>query len=406
MQPSSRPSVTQLVIILGVLSAVGPLSVDMYLPALPTIAREFGVEVAPVQRTLSLFFIGLALGQALYGPIADRVGRKAPLLFGCGLYTLASAACALAPSLEVLVIARLGQALGGCAGMVITRSVVRDRFDERESARAYSFLMLVMGVAPITAPLIGGQLLGALGWRAIFWGLAAFGLICVVLVSVGLPESLPAARRARSGLGAVLRGYGRLLADRHFLGFALAGGFISAGMFAYISGSPFVFIELYGVPATQYGWIFGLNALGFILASQLNRWLLGRYRGAQILLATALVAAASGLLLVGVALAGLGGLVGLLPPLFICVASGGLIGPNSSAAAMAPHGEAAGSASALLGALQFGVGTVASLAVEALHNGSALPMAATVACCCAAGLICLVSLALRPGGGVVSPANT
>jgi len=406
MQPASRPTGSYLVLILGILSAVGPLSIDMYLPGLPTIAHEFGVEVAAVQRTLSLFFIGLAVGQAFYGPIADRIGRKAPLLFGCALYTLASAACALAPSLEVLVVARLGQALGGCAGMVITRSVVRDRFDERDSARVYSLLLLVMGAAPITAPLLGGQLLALLGWRAVFWVLTAFGLLCLVLVAAGLPESLPAERRARSGLGAVLRSYGLLLADRRFLGFALAGGCISAAMFAYISGSPFVFIELYGVPATAYGWLFGLNALGLILASQLNHWLLGRYSGAQILLVSTVTAAGAGLLLAGVAAVGVGGLAALLPLLFICVASGGLIGPNTSAAAMAPHGKVAGSASALLGALQFSVGTLASLSVEVLHNGTAFPMAATIACCGVGGLACLMTLALRPQPGALPAHQT
>src|SRR5262245_19014547 len=186
-----RPSTARLTLILGSLTAFGPLSIDMYLPGLPTIARDFRADTAAAQLTLSLFFVGLAVGQAIYGPIADRFGRKRPLLVGCAFYMVASLACALAPSIESLIALRCAQAIGGCAGMVIARSIVRDLFDTRESARMYSFLMLVMGLAPITAPLIGGQLLVAFGWRAIYWLLAGFGLLCALMVALGLPESLP-----------------------------------------------------------------------------------------------------------------------------------------------------------------------------------------------------------------------
>jgi len=332
---TQRPSTLRLTIILGCLAAFGPLSIDMYLPSLPTLAQEFRTDTAAAQLTLSIFFIGLAFGQALYGPITDRFGRKRPLLVGCALYTLASVACVLAPSIEALVVLRLLQALGGCAGMVISRSVVRDLFDEHESARIYSFLILVMGIAPITAPLLGGQLLALFGWRSIFWLLGTFGLICLLMVAFGLPESLPADRRNRAGVLQALGVYVQLLADRRFVSYALTGGFLTAGMFAYISGSPFVVIELYGVSPQQYGWIFGANALGLIIASQLNRWLLERYRGDTILFATLAVAAAASVVLVLVAALGLGGLAGLLLPLFICIASVGLVGPNTAAAAMA-----------------------------------------------------------------------
>src|SRR3954453_6811885 len=326
---TQRPSTLRLTIILGCLAAFGPLSIDMYLPSLPTLAQEFRTDTAAAQFTLSIFFIGLAFGQALYGPIADRFGRKRPLLAGCALYMLASVACVLAPSIEVLVVLRLIQALGGCAGMVISRSVVRDLFDEHESARMYSFLMLVMGIAPITAPLLGGQLLALFGWRAIFWLLGGFGLLCLLMVAFGLPESLPLDRRNRAGVGQALGVYGQLLADRRFMGYALTGGFLMAGMFAYIAGSPFVVIELYGVSPQQYGWIFGANALGLILASQLNRRLLERYRGDGILSVALAVAAAASVVLTLVAARGLGGLGGLLIPLFICIASVGLVGPNT-----------------------------------------------------------------------------
>jgi DHA1 family bicyclomycin/chloramphenicol resistance-like MFS transporter len=391
----ARPSTVRLTLVLGTLTAFAPLSIDMYLPGLPAIAREFGADAAAAQLTLSLFIAGLAVGQALYGPLADRLGRKRPLLVGCAIYALASAACALAPSIESLVALRFVQALGGCAGMVIARSVVRDLFDQRDSARMYSFLMLVTGLAPITAPLIGGQVLVASGWRVIFWLLSGFGLLCVALAALGLPESLPAERRTRAGLGSALAVYGRLLADRRFLGYALAGGFAFAGMFAYISGSPFVFIELYGVAPEHYGWLFGANALGLVSASQLNRRLLARYRGEAILAAALVICATAGALLALVAATGSGGLAGLLAPLFVCVASVGLIGPNTAAAAMAPHGRAAGSASALLGTLQFVVGAAAGALVGALPDGTALPMAAVIAACAAAAPISLWALGPR-----------
>jgi DHA1 family bicyclomycin/chloramphenicol resistance-like MFS transporter len=396
MPTLTRPALVRLTIILGTLSAFGPLSIDMYLPGLPAIGREFGVETAAAQQSLSAFFIGLALGQAFYGPIADRVGRRMPLLFGCILYTIASLGCVFAPTIGSLIGLRFAQALGGCAGMVIARSVVRDLFDARESARIYSFLMLVMGLAPITAPLIGGQLLIFFGWRAIFVVLAAFGLLCVALVLFGLPETLPPERRSTAGLGHALAAYGSLIRDRQFVGFALAGGFISAGMFVYIAGSPFVLIELYGVAPEHYGWIFGANALGLIAASQLNRRLLQRYNGETIMRAAIGTIVISGVVLVAVAVTGLGGLAGLLPPLFVCIAGYGLVAPNATAAAMAPYGAMAGSASALLGTLQFSVGAMAGILVGVLHNGTALPMAGMIAACAIAALLAFQTMAMRP----------
>lgn len=401
-QRAGEGSVGRLAIILGTLTAFGPLSIDLYLPALPAIGREFGTSTAAAQLTLSLFFIGLALGQTLYGPLSDRYGRRRPLLVGCVIYTAASVGCALAPTLGSLIALRVLQAIGGCAGMVISRSVVRDLFDARGSARMYSLLMLVMGLAPITAPLIGGQLVTTLGWRSAFWLLAAFGLLCVGLVLFALRESLPPERRSQAGLGEVLRTYGRLLANRTFLGYALSGGLVSAGMFAYIAGSPFVIIELFGVPPESYGWIFGANALGLISASQLNRRLLTRFSGEAITGAALAAVAGAGLLLVAVAASGLGGLAGLLPPLFVCVAGQGLIGPNTAAAALAPHGRTAGIASALLGTLQFSVGAVAGTLVGALHNGTAVPMAAVIFGCGLAGLIAFHGLAGRPSAAAAA----
>ncbi len=393
-QPA-RPGYAKLAVVLGILTAFGPLSIDMYLPALPTIAQEFGTTTAVAQQTLSIFFLGLALGQLFYGPISDRMGRRGPLFFGSALYTVACIGCALAPTMESLVLLRLAQALGGCAGVVITRSVVRDLFDQRESARMYSFLMLVMGLAPITAPLIGGQVLLYFGWRAIFLILSAYGVLCMLLVVFSLPETLPMARRTRAGLGTVLRVYGELLLNRTYMGFALAGGLASAAMFAYISGSSFVFIELNGVAPERFGLLFGINAIGLMSAAQLNRWLLTRYSALQILSAALAVTAGSGLLLLTITALGIGGFPAMLAVLFVCIASTGLVQPNSTAAAMAPFGTRAGSAAALLGATQFMLGAGAGALIGLLHNGTALPMVGVVALCGTGAFLVLHGLALR-----------
>ena len=394
---TSRPplSYTKLAIILGTVSAFGPLSIDMYLPALPTSARDFGTETAVVQQTLAVFFIGLSLGQIFYGPISDRMGRRLPLLFGCGLYMIACIGCALAPSIESLIPLRFAQALGACAGVVICRSVVRDLFDQQESARMYSFLMLVMGLAPITAPLIGGQLLLYFGWRAIFLTLSGFGLLCLLLVAFVLPETLPVERRTRAGLGSALQVYGEILIDRRFMGFAIASGLASAAMFAYIAGSPFVFIELNGVAPERFGLLFGTNAIGLVAAAQFNRWLLQRFQGIQILNVALSITALSSLLLLGITATGIGGFPAMLVALFCCIASTGLVGPNATAAAMAPYAKRAGSAAALLGAIQFIFGAVAGALVSALHNGTALPMTGVIALCGVSAYLVLQLLAMR-----------
>jgi DHA1 family bicyclomycin/chloramphenicol resistance-like MFS transporter len=399
---SSQVGYAKLAVVLGILTAFGPLSIDMYLPGLPTIAQEFGTTTAVAQQTLSIFFLGLALGQTVYGPLSDRLGRRGPLLFGCALYTIACIGCAFAPTIQSLVFLRLAQALGGCAGIVITRSVVRDLFDQRESARMYSFLMLVMGLAPITAPLIGGQLLIHFGWRAIFFTLSFYGLVCILLTLFALPETLPPARRTRAGLGAVLRVYGGLLKDPSYMGFALAGGLASAAMFAYISGSPFVFIELNGVAPERYGLIFGINAIGLVSAAQLNRWLLTRYNALQILTTALAITASSGLLLLTITLLGIGGFAGMLVVLFVCIASTGLVGPNATAAAMAPFATRAGSAAALLGATQFVLGAGTGALIGLFHNGTALPMVGVVALCACGAWLVLHGLALRATPQVVA----
>ncbi|HEX4985046.1 MAG TPA: Bcr/CflA family multidrug efflux MFS transporter [Burkholderiales bacterium] len=374
-------------LILSALVAFAPMSIDMYLPALPALERYFATDTASVQHTLAAFFLGLTAGQLLYGPLADRYGRKPPLYFGLTLYVAASAACALAPNIGSLVALRFLQAVSGCAGMVVARAVVRDLYDHQESARVFSILLMVMGIAPIVAPLAGGFLLAWLGWRSIFWVLALFGMACLAAVKLRLPETIPAGL-PRVPLSHALRNYAGLLADRRYLGYALSGGFGQAGMFAYISGSPFVIIDLYGVPAQHYGWIFGLNATGIVAFTQWNRKLLRRHDADRLLDAGNLAGvAACALLVLGAATDALG-LAGILVPLFFVVSMRGLTFPNASAGAMAPFPEKAGSASALLGAVQFAIAAMASVTVGWLHDGTAVPMAAVVGTC---GFLAFVS---------------
>ena len=371
----------RLALVLGALSAFGPLSIDMYLPSFQAISLDLGATEAQVQWTLAGFFGGLGLGQAFYGPLSDRYGRLGPLCFGLALFVLASAACAMARSIESLMGWRFVQSIGGCAGIVIARAVVRDRFDEREAARVFSLLMLVMGLAPILAPLAGGQILVHFGWRAIFWTLGAFGFACLLAVLLALGESLPPERRSTGGVGAALRVYGRLLRDRAFMRYNLSGALVISGMFTYIFGSPFVFMEIHGVRPDHYGWLFGLNSLGLIVASQCNRALLGRVAGAHILSGALVVTASAGALLLLAAWTGAGGLPGLLVPLFLYIARLGFVRPNVVAAALAPQGTNAGSAAALLGTVQFGAGAAVGTLLGALGNGTAVPMAALIAAC-------------------------
>lgn len=356
------------------------MSIDMYLPSLPTIATSFGVAPAAAQFTLASFFIGLALGQAIHGPLADRFGRKPPLYAGLILYVIMSVGCAFATDIATLTILRFLQATGGCAGVVIARAVVRDRFDAQTSARVYSLLMLVIGLAPILAPLLGGWILLVSGWRAIFMVLALFGLSCLWIVWRYLPETRPA-DTVKGGVGFTLRTYGTLLQDRGFMGYALSGGLAQAGLFAYITGSPHVFIQLYGVSPQAFGWLFGFNALGLIVSSQINRRLLSYYSADPILRRANRTTALLGLLLLAVAASGWGGLPALLFPLFGYLASLGFTAPNAMAIALAGQGKRAGTASALIGTLQFSVATLSSTAVGLLGAGSALPMASVIAGC-------------------------
>ncbi|SCU73334.1 MFS transporter, DHA1 family [Cupriavidus necator] len=374
-------------LICGSLMAIAPLSIDMYLPSFPSLAGDLGVDIGQVQLTLGTFLVGLALGQAFYGPFSDRFGRKPPLYVGLCLYVAAAVGCALARSVESLMLWRFLQALGGCAGMVMARAVIRDRLEAHESARAFSSLMLVMGVAPILAPIVGGAILSVSGWRAIFWVLAVAGMLILLLVHLRMEESLDRRHAAPLRLGTVAKSYAELLRDREFLGYSLSAGFGSAGMFAYISGSPFVLIELHGIAPSHYGFVFGANALGLITMSQLNARLVRGRSLDQVLGGALLAACAAGLALAVAALAGVAVLPVLLAGFFVFIGALGCVSPNASALALAHQGHRAGTASALMGTLQFSLGTLGGAAVSLWRDGTALPLGVVMAACGAGAVL-------------------
>jgi MFS transporter, DHA1 family, multidrug resistance protein len=377
----------RLALILGALTAVGPLAIDMYLPGLPTIGREFGVDAAATQVSLASYFAGVAVGQAFYGPLSDAVGRKPALYFGLVVFILSSIGCAWADSVNTLVMFRFLQALGGCAPIVIPRAIVRDHFEQVGSIRMLSMLMLVMGLAPILAPLIGGQLLVNFGWRSVFWVLATYAVVWLVLVAFFLPESLPIERRRRQPVSVVLSTYLRLLLDRTYICYVLSGALIFAGLLTYVSGSPYVFIELFHVSPERYGLYFGVNACGIMAASQTNRWLATRVEARRIVGVVLSVAMAASLVLLFDAYSGFGGFAGILIPLFCYIACHGFVLPNTTALAMAPHGKVAGSASALLGTVQFVLASLTGALVAALANGTPVPLAAVIAGCGVAAFV-------------------
>jgi DHA1 family bicyclomycin/chloramphenicol resistance-like MFS transporter len=367
-----------LIVILGALTAFAPLSIDMYLPGLPTLERAFAAPAASVQLTVSAFLVGIAIGQAFYGPLSDRFGRKAPLYAGLALYIAASMACAHAPNVEAMIALRFLQATGGCAGIVIARAIVRDVVDGADAARAFSTLILVMGVAPILAPLLGGYVLRWFGWQAIFWALALFGLGCLVAVAVRVPETRPPERRTAGGVVSALIVYARILADRRFLGYSLTSGLALAGMFVYITTSPHLFIDVFGLSTHAYGSLFGTNAAGFIAVSQLNRLLLRRFSMYRVLAWGVRLNLAAAVVLLLVAVGGFDGLAAILVPLFVAIASLGILMPNAVAAALSGQAVHAGSASALIGTTQFVLGAAAGAIAAGLHSDSALAMAVAI----------------------------
>lgn len=373
-----------LALILGSVTAMAPLAIDMYLPSFPQIAQNLRVDTSEVELSLTAFFIGLSTGQLFYGPLSDRFGRRWPLTLGLLLAAIASFLCATADTIEFLIAARFIQALGVCAGMVISRAVVRDMFNHNDAARFFSLLMLIMGVAPILAPLLGGYVAKFFGWHAIFQAIGGFAFLAMAAVLVFLPETKGANAGVR--LSRALHTYVDILKNTAYLRYALAGGAANAGMFAYITGSPFVVINYYGVPAEQFGLVFGTNAAGLIGMTQVNRLLLKRYHFDQVLRVGYTLILLSALAAITVALVD-GPLVAFLATLFMFLASLGIIMPNSTAGAMSEEGERAGSASALTGSLSFWFAFLSSGTVGFIKADSALPLACVMGACALASMV-------------------
>lgn len=390
--PVRLPRRIYLMIILGALGALAPLSIDMYLPALPALSRSFGTNASQIQLTLSAFVLGIALGQIIAGPLSDAVGRRRPLLIGLGAYALASLLCAGAPSAGILIGLRFVQGVAGAAGIVLASAIVRDLYTGVAAARFFSLLMLVSGLAPILAPIFGAQMLRFTSWHGVFIVLAGLGMLLLLASATSLGETLPAARRQSGGMRAMLLTFGKLLTDRFFLGYALSSGLCFAAMFTYISGSPFVLQGIYRVTPQQFSLMFGLNATGLIIASQINARIVGRIAPGRLLVGGLIASAAGGIALLGAIVAGLG-LPGILPALFVVVSSLGFVRPNATALALAGHPDSAGSAAALIGVLQFAIGSIVAPLAGIGGGVSAVPMATVIAVCGASGLAALVALA-------------
>lgn len=378
---------------LGALSAFAPFAIDMYLPAFPRIARDLGTSTSLVQLTLAIFLLGLAFGQVLWGTLSDRLGRRGPLLAGCLLFTGASVVCATTHSIHALIAVRFLMGLGGSAGVVVARALVRDLFEEKEAARFYSLMMIIGGMGPIVAPFLGSLLLAYLDWRAIFWVIAAIGGLCTLGVVRLIPETLAREKRARGPLAGLVGGYGRILVNRRFFGPALAIGCTSGVLFTYIASASFLFIELFKVPAAHFGFLFATNSLGIYIGGQSNRWLLRRYSAEQLLRRGMWLNVGAALLLVGCAATGLGGFPLLFAMLFLCISALGLVFPNATAMTMQPFAAEAGLASALLGVTQFVIGASGGALVGVFHDGTALPVALQIACY---GLLAKALLLLTP----------
>ncbi len=391
---TGRPGTARTALTLGAFVALGPLTVDMYLPALPTIADDLATSASTVQLTLTGTLVGLALGQLVLGPLSDALGRKRPLLAGTALHVVASLLVLVAPSIEVLGLLRFLQGVGTAAGAVIALAVVRDLFEGRAAATMLSRLFLVLGAAPVLAPTIGGELLRVTSWRGIFLLLALYGVALLAMGWFAVRETLPPERRRSSGVAGTLRGYRTLFRDRTYVGLVLVAGLTMAGLFSYVSGSSFVFQDQFGLDEQQFGLLFGAGAVWLIAATQLNPVILRRSSPARVLVAATVAGALAGVVLVVLAGTGTGGLWGVVLPLWAVLFASGLALPNAPALALSRHGEAAGTAAALLGAVQFGVGAAVAPLVGVLGN-DAVAMGAVVVAALVLAIAVLVGV-VRP----------
>ena len=368
----------RLVIVLGALMAIGPLTIDTYLPALPQLSTEMNATDSAAQLTITGLLIGLGFGQLIIGPLSDAFGRRRPLLIGLAAHVVMSLLCAAAPSIGLLAVTRTLQGLAGAAVAVVVMAVVRDLFTGIRAAQLLSRLILVLGVAPILAPSLGSALLRFTSWRGIFVVLAVAAVGLWVLAWRALPETLPPVRRQPASARGSLRAYGRLFTDPMFLVMVAVAGLMFATLFAYIAGAPFLLQGRYGLSPQAFGLLFSTNALGMILMTQLNPLLVGRFGPVRVLSVGVLVALTGAVTLLVTALTEVGGLLGFMLPLFLVMAAAGLCNPNAPAIALSRHGEVAGTAAAVLGAVQFMIGGSIAPLVGALENGTAVPLAAII----------------------------
>ncbi len=390
-----------MILVLGALIALGPLTIDMYLPALPAIADDLNTPSSAVQLTLAGTLVGLALGQLVIGPLSDIVGRRLPLIVGTGVHILASVACIVAPNIAVLGGLRVVQGLGAAAAAVVAMAIVRDLFSGRAAATVLSRLMLVMRVAPVLAPSLGGAVLLVGSWRLVFAALAIMGVALMTLAIVSLRETLPPERRRASGVMPVLRTYRSLLRDAQFVVLVLVAALAMSSLFAYIAGSSFVLQEEFGLDEQQFAIVFAAGAISLIGASQLNVLLLGRFAPVQIVLAALSFAVLAGGVMAVLAIAEIGGMAGFVVPLWFVLGAVGFVMPNAPALALSRHGEAAGGAAALLGAAQFGLGAIVAPIVGALGN-DAVAVSTTMVATSAAALAALGVITARSSSQAVS----
>ncbi|WP_276480697.1 multidrug effflux MFS transporter [Paraflavitalea pollutisoli] len=370
-----------LVAILGALTTISPFAIDMYLPGFTAIAKDFDSTVSDVALSLSSFFVGVSVGQLLHGPLMDRYGRKRPLLIALTLFIASSLVCAFSTTLDMFVAVRFVQALGACAATVAANAMVRDLFPVEENAKVFSMLMLILGVSPIVAPTVGSYVTAFLGWPAVFIILAAIAIIIWLFVYFGLPESAQPDHTYSLKPTSITRSYLAVFKEPIFYTYTFTGAIAFAGLFAFLSGSPSIYMEYFSLTDRQYGLVFALLAGGLILASQINRFLLKRYKSEQII-STALIAMTIvGLLLIVVAINHWITLPLMLLLQFLYLSCLGYILPNASARAMSPFSKGAGSASALMGALQMGIGAGVSILLSLLQNGTAMPMVIVMAVC-------------------------
>ncbi|MDR5736315.1 MULTISPECIES: Bcr/CflA family multidrug efflux MFS transporter [unclassified Caballeronia] len=371
----------RLILLLGALAACGPLSIDMYLPSLPSLAAAFGTSPAAAQSTLTSFMFGFSFGMLLYGPLSDTYGRRPVLLGGIALYALASVGCAAAFSIDALVFVRFLQALGAGAASVLARAIARDAHAPTDAARVLSMLSIVTSIGPLLAPLIGGQLLLLGGWRVVFVALTLFGAVCAVTAFLRVPETWPKEKRAGAALGKSFAAYGHLLTDPVTWGHVLCGGMAFASMFAYITATPFVYIDYFHVKPQHYGLLFGLNIVGIIGGNVLNTKLVGRVGAIRMISGAAIVSVAAALVVALVALTGWGGLWSIVASLFFVVGVVGLLSANCTTELMHRYPRNAGAAAAVFGAMQLALGALASLAVGLFHDVSPHGMGIVIGVC-------------------------